>query len=385
MSPASGPSMGNTVSVSWGDHVEWGVGPGRLATPEDIDAAVGRWQDELGADTVLWREHQTVRQSSRFFRRPGATPREAERQGVVGFDEHAAVIEATQRRGMRAFVYTTIGFDEGWPLELDWWGGVDARQSKYVLFHPDHQLVDRDGDPHHGVLCLAYEEVRAYLLGKFQWLLEQHPWDGLFLCTRSQSRPASYADRFGFNRPVVDEYRARHGIDITVDDFDLSAWRSLHGEQLTRLLREVRAALAPHGTALTVGIPRADHVGPPVGNTTLEWRTWMEEGLVDELVIDQIAAVCPSTWLEMWPRDRGYGYLSDDSEPRPELLPDLQDRWGPTAVATGVPVSVARMWQEPDPGMETALRAVDGVRGTVHSSFRWTRELGEGMRGLWPG
>lgn len=376
---------GNTVSVSWGDHVEWGVGPGRLATPEDIDTAVGRWRDEFGADTVLWREHRTVRQLSRFFRHPGATPRESERQGIVAFDEHAAVIEAAHRHGMRAFVYTTIGFDEGWPLELDWWGGVDARQSKYVLFHPDHQLTDRDGAPHHGVLCLAYEEARAYLVGKFQWLLAQHAWDGLFLCTRSQSRPASFADRYGFNRPIVEQYRARHGVDITLEDFDLGAWRDLHGEQLTQLLREVRDLTAPQGTAVTVGIPRADHLGPPVGNLTLEWRRWMDDGLVDELVVDQVAAVCPSTWLDMWPRDHGYGYLEADARSRPDLLPDLVERWGPAAVATGVPVSVARMWHEPDPEVEAAIREVEGIRGTVHGSFRWARDLGEATRGLWPG
>lgn len=332
-------------------------------------------------DTVLWREHRSIRLLSRY----AGAQRESERRDVVAFDEHEAVIAAAHRRGMRAFVYTSIGFDEGWPLELGWWGGDWARQSKYVLFHPDHQLTDRDGMPHHGVLCLAEEEVRAYLVGKFQWLLAQHAWDGLFLCTRSQSRPASYADRYGFNRPIIEQYRARHGVDILHDDFDLGAWRDLHGEQLTQLLREVRDLTAPQGTAISVGIPRADYLGPPVGNMTLEWRRWMADGLVDELIVDQVAAVCPSTWLDMWPRDHGYGYLDADARRRPNLLGDLSERWGPVALETGVPVSVARMWQEPDSEVDEVIREVAGVRGTVHSSFRWGRDLGEATRGLWPG
>lgn len=388
----SGPSAahvgaaGNTVSVSWGDHVEWGMGSGRLATPQDIAQSVALWRQHLAADTVLWREHRTIRALSRFFRHPGATPRHAERQGITDFDEHQAAIDAAHDHGMRAFVYTTIGFDEGWPLELDWWGGIDARQSKYVLFHPDHQMVDRQGKPHHGVLCLSYEEARDYIVGKVRWLVSQHAWDGVFLCTRSQSRPAAHGDRYGFNRPIVDAYRQRYGVDITVNDFDLEAWRRLRGSYLTELLREVRAELNTRGVALSVGIPRSDYLGPPVGNLHLDWRTWLTEGLVDELVVDQVAAVCPSTWLTMWPRDKGYGYLDHDlPRDRASLSADLATRWGPAAVEANVAVSVARMWDELDLAGDTDLAAIDGVRGAVYSSFRWARERGDATRGLWPG
>ena len=377
----------NLVSVSWGDHLEWGRGAARLASANDIRSCVAAWRDELDAGAILWREHRTFRDLSRFFTEPGVSSRTPStgREPVEVEDEHAVVVEAAHAAGMQAYVYTTL-FDEGWPASLGWFGGLDARQSNYVLFHPDHQLTDREGHPHHGVLCLGYDEVRRYLVGRVLWLVEQHGWDGVFLCTRSQSKPASFGDRYGFNAPIVERFRERSGVDIRQEDFDLEAWRRLQGEGLTELLRELAAELHRRDLRLTVGIPRAEYLGPPVGNLHLDWSTWIDEGIVDGLVIDQVAAVCPSTWLTMWPRDAGYGYVENHlaEGTRPPLVEDVSRRWGPAAADAGATLHLARMWHQIDVPGDRRLSELPGVTGLVYSSFRWERDR-DGRVPLWPG
>src|SRR3990172_3352014 len=50
-------SRGNVISVSWGDHLVFGEGAGRLATPDDLARRMDAWRDELGATSMHWREN----------------------------------------------------------------------------------------------------------------------------------------------------------------------------------------------------------------------------------------------------------------------------------------------------------------------------------------
>jgi len=45
----------NIVSVSWGDHLSFGDGDGRLDTPGKVARRLGVWRDELGATALHWR------------------------------------------------------------------------------------------------------------------------------------------------------------------------------------------------------------------------------------------------------------------------------------------------------------------------------------------
>ena len=48
-------TMSNIVSVSWGDHLSFGEGDGRLDTPEKLRRRLPVWRDELGAGSLHWR------------------------------------------------------------------------------------------------------------------------------------------------------------------------------------------------------------------------------------------------------------------------------------------------------------------------------------------
>jgi hypothetical protein len=152
----------------------------------------------------------------------------------------------------------------------------------------------------------------------------------------------------------------------------VAAWRDLLGEYLTALLVETRAALAAHGRKLGVGAARGDVVGPPLGNATLAWRTWVREAIVDQLVIDQNSSQCPSMWHQLWPMHRGAGYVHSYLDPAgtPPLVDDLQRTYAPVMAGQPASLYVARQWCARDAAMEREISALPGVAGLVFSSFR---------------
>jgi hypothetical protein len=103
----------------------------------------------------------------------------------------------------------------------------------------------------------------------------------------------------------------RDGKDIWVEDFDLSHWQDLKWAALTLFLTEMRESLKRNDHMLAVGAPRGHILGPPLGNTSLQWEIWVKEGIVDHLIIDQNSSRCPSMWHDLWPMHRGYGYIQN--------------------------------------------------------------------------
>ena len=162
------------------------------------------------------------------------------------------------------------------------------------------------------------------------------------------------------------------GGNICQEDFDLQHFRDLQGEYLTRLLQELRAALRPGGYLLAVGTARGDIIGAPMGNTRLEWRRWIQDGLIDHLVIDQDSSRCPSMWHDLWPMHRGYGYLQNyvNGVNMPPLTEHLRGSYRSVLKNRSARLFVARQWQQRRPSEEKALLRMHAVSGLVFSSFR---------------
>jgi hypothetical protein len=377
-----GMEPSNVVSVSWGDHLTFGEGNGRLATLEALQRRIASWRDDLDAVILHWRVIRAYVEGH-YYTASGLKHPFRTQDRNLGWNFFECVPELAHQMGMKAYLYVSL-FDEGWPLlakrirEKSYHNAMHFRhiswQSKYSRENPEYALIDRSGQQRQwGVLSLAYPEVRSHFCRRFINLLQNTEFDGLFVCLRSQSRPADFADQFGFNEPVRQDYLARYGRDICTQDFDLQKWRDLLGEYLTMFFSELRHALTGLGVRLAVGVPRGDVLGPPMGNTALYWRDWVKRGIIDELVINQNSSQCPSMWHQLWPMHRGYGYLQNylDGHNMPPLLDHLSSDYEPVFKDQPINLYVARQWDERSEIKENELLCHPAVHGLVHSSFRF--------------
>jgi len=371
----------NIVSVSWGDHLSFGEGDGRLDTPEKLQRRLPVWRDELGARALHWRMLR-ARIPGTYAAAPGYRHPSETAALRLEWDDFEVVPSLAHDAGVSPWLYVSL-WDEGWPLAPEsvrrvsyhnhMHGQHVAWQSHLARDHPEWLVVDRAGrERQEGVISLAYPEARRAFIDRWMRLIAPTRFDGLFVCLRSQSRPADTADQFGFNEPAVHDFRERYGVDVRHEPFDVYAWRDLLESYLTALLAELRAELTRLGRQLAVGCARGDVLGPPLGNATLAWREWVRRGLVDRLVIDQNSSQCPSMWHRLWPMHRGIGYVQNylDAASLPALVEHITTTYAPAIAGTGVELFVARQWCERAPDVEARLAATPGVRGLVHGSFR---------------
>jgi len=371
----------NIVSVSWSDHLVFGEADGRLATVQALSRRMEKWREELYATRIHWRcTRDRIR--GRFYTGKGYRHFFKANKPDIDWNDFEVVPEMARKHDMQVFLYVTL-FDEGWRLLPKNVRGVSYHnkmhcqhvswQSDFSRQNPQYAVADRTLQNHQwGVLCLGYPEVRKHMMGRYLRLLRMGSFDGLFVCLRSQSKPVDYADQHGFNDPVSKEYLKRYGVDIRAEDFDLQQWRDLLGEYLTRFFRELRKALSAEQLLLSVGVPRGSILGPPMGNTTLQWPIWIREGLVDQLIIDQNSSQCPSMWHALWPMHRGYGYLQNylDGRGMNSLEEDIVNSYAPIAAGINTKLYLARQWQERSQTKEKELLQIPCVEGLVFSSFR---------------
>lgn len=372
--------MRNIANCSWGDHLIFGEGDGLLRSVESLERRMDAWREELGSGAVHWRQTRTglddVYQAARGYGR-----KKEDLYPPIRWDDFEAVPRLAHERGMTAYAYVTL-FDHGHPLapkavreashHNEYHGKNFARMSRLTKEHPEYVTEDRSGGKQWGVLCLAYPEAREYMIERYAAILAGYEWDGLFLCLRTQSRPADYADQYGFNPPIRRDFMERYGTDIRSQEFDIQAWRDLQGEYLTAFLRELREVLQAASVRLAVGCARGDVVGPPMSNAALQWRTWLREGIVDELIVDQSSSQCPSLWISLWPMHRGYGYTQNylDEWNMPSLEDDLSQNYAPVVERSNADLYVAWQWKDRSPERESSALSHPEVAGLVYSTFR---------------
>jgi hypothetical protein len=373
--------MNNIVSVSWGDHLSFGEGDGRLDTPEKLQRRLRVWRDELGAGSLHWRMLRS-RIAGTYSAAPGYRHPSDTAARKLEWDDFAIVPAMAREEGLSPWLYVTV-WDEGWPLAPDEMRRVSyhndmhgqhvAWQSDLTRDHPQWLVVDRDGrERQQGVVSLSYPEARRAFIDRWTRLIEATTFDGLFLCLRSQSRPADSGDQFGFNDPARRDFLERDGVDVTRESYDAQTWRDLLGSYVTALVSELRIALGHAGKKLAIGCARGDVLGPPLGNTTLPWRDWVRHDLVDRLIINQNSSQCPSMWHQLWPMHRGTGYVQNylDGSGLPPLGEHVTTTYAPLVAVSNVELFVARQWCERSPDVEGCLSETPGVKGLVFGSFR---------------
>lgn len=348
----------HALNVSWGDQVVIGKGATRLDSPAHIREALADWHESCRMNVVYWRLCAWTIANDCETRVKGAEwyydrVREAEANG----DIYAAALASCRELKVPIYGYLTL-FDEGSPVTVLYGDSAPFPwQSRFTIAHPEFLVCSRDGSQRQwGVMEYWHPEVRAYKLDQIRRFLTAYDYDGIYLCTRSHSPPAATADLFGFNPPVAEAYQRRHGVDPRTQDFDPQAWRDLRGEGLTLFLREVRAELTRRGKRLAMGIPRGDILGPPYGNLTLPWRQWLQERLVDELVIGVRSGNFHYPSQKGKDRDRGYLASGDDGFGLRPLAEDVREHYAPACRAAGVGLRLgASLLYPPAPGLDGCM------------------------------
>ena len=141
-------------------------------------------------------------------------------------------------------------------------------------------------------LCEAYSEVQSWWLG---WVDEciRAGVDGLVVRISNHSCYTDHQEEYGFNEPVLAEYRRRYGADPDVDLYDPELFGALRGEFFDQFLWAAKRRLAAFGRRLEAYIevesfrrdgPLARQVTRP-GNIVFNWRDWLRSGLLDEAML----------------------------------------------------------------------------------------------------
>ena len=217
-------------------------------------------------------------------------------ENVRRFDTLDAVIAAAHRHGLR-LVYTICP-----------WDFVDYTDDPAANVFADTWMRSRDGEGHVGVPCFAEPRARELLLKHVCYVLDRGVDDlAVTFFTHAQSTGTDEPDYYGFNTPVVEAYKARHGVDPLKEAPDPDRWHALHGEFYTDLLRSLHAETSRRGQRL---IPCTTHDGHwgwggsggaavwdyyqdggsapeilPASPTQCQWQTWADQGIADALLV----------------------------------------------------------------------------------------------------
>lgn len=301
------------VAKAWTRHQ-------RLYTPDDIHRLTEAAAREGNTDVFLWRvsacgsmtywSNVESRISDNGDFRSFA---KAVARTLTYFDPLAEGVKAAHAVGKPLYAWMTL-FDEA----------LFCSNSRILQQHPEFCWVDRSGYIHNkGLACYDYDEVFEFRLKIVRELLD-YGVDGLYLSMRSHSGqvcPFKQPDMFGFNDPIVAEYKRRFGVNLRdIDDclpvhhspasvqefiykapeFDVDAWHRLKGESLTRLLGAIRDIAGPEfpiwmcilgpyeGQDLDFHAARLDDLSEglfPSARLHTDWHQWLDKGYVDGLVI----------------------------------------------------------------------------------------------------
>lgn len=139
------------------------------------------------------------------------------------------------------------------------------------------------------VFCPAYDEVHDFWLSRIRGAYEAGA-DGVDIRIRNHNKCLEWA-RMGFNPPVVAEYRRRYGADITREPVDHIKHQQLLGEFYLGFLRKARALSRQYRRVLQHHVSISMDVTPAqMGMVGIywDWRTWLKEGLADEITLKEI-------------------------------------------------------------------------------------------------
>jgi hypothetical protein len=300
---------------SWGDLAcvySSGTDPA-METPQALENMIKHWKNRgftgvmLRTDLADMPPDQLVRNRPSEKQNPRLSLMWKHLDGLrKDFQLHAVGAKLAAKHDFKFYSFHPHTYSDGAPSGVGTPGAGRmvpwSYCMKYYLDHPEGVTVDRKGNKLWMVREYAYPEARRTKVEEVAYLARELGVRNIVICMRSelgqlQDNPAK-ADQYGFNQPVVNDMKRLYGVDIMTDPrFDVFSatfntadpmvqnWRKLRGSYVTQLYRELRRALREVSPDVRLVVTLSgDHVGPPLGNWILDWRTWIDEGLIDEII-----------------------------------------------------------------------------------------------------
>ena len=317
----------NILGVSVGDLHAVGRGAARLNTEENVRSALSFWVKHYKLDIINWR-HVDVHDDY-FVTSKAGYMGWADRQVKAmraNFNDNDVARKICKELGVKFYINLTFN-DGGWPQRPEGCKVYYCMQDKALIANPELQEVDKRGFYHWGYLDLSNPQARKLWVDRIVEQMEKLQADGLYLNTRSHSGCYSqdrkykdgphHADRFGFGKNLVAEYKKRYGIDIMTDPrFDYKSpqfapnsvevenWRKLRGEYFVIFYKEVKAAL--NGKGFILSLPLGNYMGSSGGNIYVDHEKIISERIADTLSLGVSSGYVPIK------KQRELGYLSSE-------------------------------------------------------------------------
>lgn len=177
---------------------------------------------------------------------------------------------------------------------------IDAKGS----LNQGHIAVCRGKQKYLNGLHPAYSQVRQYWLRHLDKLIEAGV-DGIDIRPDSHSTWTQEGESYGFNSPVIKEFKKRYGVDVLTQRFNRQKWNDLQAEYFTQFLKEAKKRtkaanikLFAHVSYLMVKyFPRKLNNLPE--NFSWPWKSWIKDNIVDGVTIKYVP------WP--WGKKRGQG------------------------------------------------------------------------------
>jgi len=170
-------------------------------------------------------------------------------------------VERAHAHGMQLWAWIEI-FESGYSAAGMWDQYFCDRPYLWLLRRDwDEPLSWRERELWFGMPCYAYPEARQRRVTEFAELASMYDIDGFYVCMRKHGGYSGGVGNFdfGYNPPIVEEYRRRWGVDPrevvdAADPTSVAARRfsQLKADYITQLIREARHAV--HGLPLVVQI-----------------------------------------------------------------------------------------------------------------------------------
>ncbi len=342
--------------ISTGDN-QWLGQSLPIDSPASIDASFDLLH-RLGVKRVYWRGLEAATWVDKHRERPESV-RYYEfwkwlRHLYRDVHPDRLAVQAARKRGMEIWGVANL---------FDWGGGGEVPPFKNYPFnsesglrigHPEWVPVDRSGLlKQGGPIELAYPEARRALVDLHMKFMKQDGYDGMTFLTYAENHSMRFQDEFGFNEPIVKEFKRRHGIDIRYQDWTRFAsrhdWLALRGEYVTEFLKELKVELDKDkqglGFFLQPWEPRhpqpwnVPEILQTAGSMYFDVENWVRTGLVDDFLVYgyanrdvQLRAVKNMRWLTR-NTSANVGILT--SGPKATHWKPFQEEGVPTVIAYG--------------------------------------------------